>query len=401
VSHAWPIVAAACLGLAVAVSAWFAVSIWEERLARAKFTAVAGDYASVLQNGLDDFLGKILALRAFYDSSVEVDSAEFSLFTSQINREHGDVMRLIWCPRVSRDERAEFERKQRDGGLTGYAIRTWSLTSPVSVSPERDDYFPILYSTVASQKSATLGTDLNSERARSEAIKRARAGNIMATAQNILLRNPIGGQRPGFFAVLPVYRKGVPHSTVDERRENTLGLIAGAFQTAAVFDAILNKAILPKSVDLYLYPSQAGADALPVYMRGAVGSDQPIEAKPQEALAGLPYWSTALNVGDASWDLVVVPRQAGLGSFYRAWLVLAAVLLAFGALLAYMWASLRHALRLETANSRILELAQTDLLTNLATAAPSPSGCPWPLPRPGAALRPSPCSISTSITSRT
>jgi CHASE1-domain containing sensor protein len=95
VSHAWPIVAAACLGLAVAVSAWFAVSIWEERLARAKFTAVAGDYASVLQNGLDDFLGKILALRAFYDSSVEVDPNEFSLFTSQINREHGDVMRLL------------------------------------------------------------------------------------------------------------------------------------------------------------------------------------------------------------------------------------------------------------------------------------------------------------------
>lgn len=31
-----------------------------------------------------------------------------------------------------------------------------------------------------------------------------------------------------------------------------------------------------------------------------------------------------------------------------------------------MWASLRHALHLETANSRILELAQTDLLTDLA-----------------------------------
>jgi diguanylate cyclase len=42
------------------------------------------------------------------------------------------------------------------------------------------------------------------------------------------------------------------------------------------------------------------------------------------------------------------------------------VLLAFAALLAYMWASLRHALRLEYANRRILELAQTDLLTNLA-----------------------------------
>ena len=38
----------------------------------------------------------------------------------------------------------------------------------------------------------------------------------------------------------------------------------------------------------------------------------------------------------------------------------------FGALLAYMWASIRHALRLEAANSRVLELAQTDFLTNLA-----------------------------------
>lgn len=61
-----------------------------------------------------------------------------------------------------------------------------------------------------------------------------------------------------------------------------------------------------------------------------------------------------------------LPQQGGLSSFYRAWLVLTAVLLVFAVVLAYMWASLRHALRLETANSRILELAQTDLLTNLA-----------------------------------
>ena len=58
-SHALPIVAAALLGLAVAVSAWFAVSVWEQRLARAKFNAVAGNYASILQNGLDDFLANI------------------------------------------------------------------------------------------------------------------------------------------------------------------------------------------------------------------------------------------------------------------------------------------------------------------------------------------------------
>jgi diguanylate cyclase (GGDEF)-like protein len=157
----------------------------------------------------------------------------------------------------------------------------------------------------------------------------------------------------------------VPHETVGERRDNTLGVIVGAFQTTAVFDTVLDRGVLAKSVDIYVYPSHAGEDSLPIYMRGAVGRDQPIEAKPLKALARVP-WSTPIRAGDVMWQLVVVPTEIGLASFYRAWLVLIAVLLVFGSVLAYMWASLRHALRLEAVNSRILELAQTDLLTNLA-----------------------------------
>jgi diguanylate cyclase (GGDEF)-like protein len=365
-SHTWPIAAAALLGVALAVSAWFAVAVWEERLARTKFNAVAGDYASILQNGLDDFLGSIYALRAFYDSSHQVDPNEFALFTSQFNRNQEDIMRLVWCPRVTEGERADFERQQRENGSPNFAIKTWSLDDPMSVSPRRSEYFPILYSTIASQKGATLGADVNSEAVRHEAIQRAREGNVLATAQNVKLRNPIGGERSAFFGVLPVYREGMPHETAQERLENTLGVIIGAFQTTAVFNAILDRAILPRNVDVYLYPTQAGDNPLPVYMRGAVDRRQPIEAKSERELSQTADWSMVIKAGDASWDLVVVPTQGGLASFYRAWLVLAGVLLVFAAVLAYMWASLRHARRLETANSRILELAQTDLLTNLA-----------------------------------
>jgi diguanylate cyclase (GGDEF)-like protein len=366
VGHLWPILAAACLGLAVAVSAWFAVSVWEERLARAKFTDIAGDHATVLQNGLDEYLGELLSVRAFYDASREVDGDEFALFTSQILDGQNSRMRVIWCPHVNRNERAEFERKQIETGLVDYSIKTWAMTGPSSPSPERDEYFPVLYTTTASKLPATLGMDLNSEPARSQAIRRARDGNVMATAQNVLLRNPIGEERPGFFVVVPVYRQGLPRDSVETRRRNILGIIVGAFQTGAVLDTILAKAMLPRNVDLYLYPANGGADAPPVYARGAADRGEPIKPKTEAALAGLPYWSAPLKAGDASWNLVVVPTQGGLISFYRAWLVLVAVMLVFGAVLAYMWASFRHALRLETANSRILELAQTDLLTNLA-----------------------------------
>ncbi|HEY8299163.1 MAG TPA: EAL domain-containing protein [Methyloceanibacter sp.] len=295
-----------------------------------------------------------------------VDPDEFALFTGQLNRGKDDVMRLLWCPRVTRQDRAAFETARRENGSPDFAITTWSISGPPTVSPERHEYFPVLYSTVASQLTATIGVDMKSEPVRGEAIARARDGNTMATAQGIQLRNTISGQRDGFLAVLPVYRRGMPIGGVNERRENTLGVMIGAFQTSAVFDSILSKAILPKTVDVYLYEVKAAADALPVYMRGAVDRLEPIEAKSERELSQTADWSMEIKAGNASWNLVVVPAPLGLTSFYRAWLVLAGVLLVFGAVLAYMWASLRHARRLETANSRILELAQTDLLTNLA-----------------------------------
>jgi CHASE domain len=55
----------------------------------------------------------------------------------------------------------------------------------------------------------------------------ARDGNIMATAQNVLLRNPIGADRWGFFVVVPVYRPGLPLDSVEARRRNILGVIVG------------------------------------------------------------------------------------------------------------------------------------------------------------------------------
>jgi diguanylate cyclase (GGDEF)-like protein len=363
--HVWPIVAAACLGFAVAVASWFAVSVWEERLAKAKFAALASEYATVLQTGLDEYLGKLLAVRAFYNASNHVDSTEFAVFTDQITHGYDDAMRLVWAPRVTRDERATFEREAMASGLADFHIRTWAPTDPMAISPPRDEYFPILYSTVASQRTATFGTDLNSEQVRSDAIRRARDGDKLATAQGIVLRNPISGLHEGFLAVIPAYRQGFAHNTIEERRRNTLGVIVGAFQTGTVFQAILRRAKLAQGVDLYFYPRNADVDALPVYVRGAASRDRPLEPKPETALAGLSSWSAMLEAGDAGWKLIVTPTQGGLIHYYRAWLVLAAVLLALGALLAYMRASLRHALRLEHANRRILELAQTDLLTNL------------------------------------
>lgn len=365
-AHIWSLIAVGLLGLVVTIAAWIAVSGWEERLARAKFNDTAGDYSTVLQNGLNEYLDKIRALRAFFDASDWVDSTEFTLFTTQILQGHGGIMRLVWCPRVDRDERASFEREATRAGLTDYSITTWAPTGPVFESKPRDEYFPILYSTVSHDRTATFGTDLHSEAVRSRAIRRARDGDIMATAQGVQLRNPIGGKRPGFLVFLPIYKAGQPHDDVVSRRRNLEGVIAGVFQTDTIFDAILDTTVLPRTVDLYIYPPDAGKDAPPLYARAGDGRELAIEGKTRAALAELPHWSSAITAGDGQWDLVVVPVEWGPANYYRSWIAVGFVALVFAGLLIHMWMSLRHTLRLETANRRILQLAQTDILTSLA-----------------------------------
>jgi len=54
-----------------------------------------------LQSGLDNYLNKIFAVRAFYDASYEVDRDAFNLFTDQItpgrrNYSAGLVATLAW-----------------------------------------------------------------------------------------------------------------------------------------------------------------------------------------------------------------------------------------------------------------------------------------------------------------
>ena len=362
----WPLVAVSALGLSVAVASWIAVSVWEDRLVKATFNDVAGDYVAVLQNGLNEYLGKVISVRAFFDASTAVDRQEFSVFTSQILEGHGEAMRLVWCPRVTGDGREAFRSKVQASGLPDYSIKTWAPTGPVYDSAPRAEYFPILYSTVSHARTATFGTDLYSEPVRRKAIARARDTDTIATAQGIQLRNPIGGKRPGFIVFLPVYRKGLPHDDVESRRRNLEGVVAGGFQTSTVFEAILDTAILPQSVNLYVYPVNASDDTPPLYAHLG-GNDQASDQRRTKAsLLGRLHWSAPLNAGDARWEVVVVPAAAGLISHYRAWLIVGIVALVFGAVLAYMWSSLRQALRLESANTRILQLAQTDILTTLA-----------------------------------
>ena len=246
-------------------------------------------------------------------------------------------MRLVWCPRVTGEDREAFEGRVKASDLAEFSIKTWAPTGSVNDSESRTVYFPILYSTVSHARTASIGTDLHSERTRGAAIRRARDADIMATAQNIELRNPIAGKRAGFLAFLPIYQRGVRHDSLESRRRDFKGVIAGVFQTATLFDAILADAILPKTVGLYLYPGNDDQQVAPIFAYSKSGRERSSEPTTRAALAELPHWSAPILAGDARWDLGVVPDLSKSIDYYGSWLVVGVIGLIFAAMLAYMW----------------------------------------------------------------
>jgi CHASE1-domain containing sensor protein len=228
------------IGLALSFSAWFAVLQRENRLAHEEFDARAGDHFLVLQNGIDRYINDISALRAAFQASEHgIGRREFQSFSDQLLHEQTAIFAASWIPRVTRDQRPAHELEAARDGLSGYGIKSVAADGSLSTAEEASEYFPIFYSSREIPGSSVYGIDLNDGGLRQRTLERARDEDRAAASPNFVLRRG-EGDRDGFFVVLPVYRPGLPHDTVEDRRRNLVGFAQGVFQTGVMIEDILN-----------------------------------------------------------------------------------------------------------------------------------------------------------------
>ena|GEM_PF-583251 len=352
--HVLPSVVAGLIGLALSVSAWFAASQREDRLAVLEFSARANDHALTLQNGINAYLSKIVALRALYDASDFVDREEFDKFGRGILRGQTAILAVSWIPRIARAERAAHELAAARDGLTGYQIKSAAPDGALTPSADRSEYFPVFYSTELNRNSPVYGLDLNDGGVRQETLERARDGDRMAASPNFVLHSGTG-DRNGFLVVLPVYRANLPHDTVQDRRANLAGFVLGVFQSGVMIERILDATTAPTGLDLYFFAANSGPDALPLHFQSSRMRATPIAAQPRPALAAGLHWSGEIGVADVVWTFVATPIPGGPGTAGHggSWVTLAAFLLVSAMVVAYIWASGRYAQRLREGNERL------------------------------------------------
>jgi diguanylate cyclase (GGDEF)-like protein/PAS domain S-box-containing protein len=346
-----PAVVAGIVGIAASIAIWGLTVTSENRTFALEYAQRADNQASVLQNGIAEYLDKLYSVRALFDSSGHaITRDEFESFSNSLVVNRAEILNISWIPRVKRNERAAHELAAARDGLPDYHIRTIGLDGSLPISPDKDEYFPKFYSTEA-RTSRAYGLDNGDGGGREQALSHIRDGNVLSISPPLLLH--IGnGDRRGFWAGLPVYARGLPHETVDERRRNLLGFVQGVFQIGVMIDTIFSGITSPAR--LYLFAPNAALNDPPIYFTSYLGTET-IEARSQAALAVGLHRSFPLNFGDVQWTMVVTPEQPDLISINhgRSSIILICGLLLSGILTAFIWTARRNSQKLHLTNDQL------------------------------------------------
>jgi diguanylate cyclase (GGDEF)-like protein len=366
----WPALVAAGIGLALSLTAAYAVGRWEAHVTEIAFEGVAKTRLIVLQNGINEYLSRLGTLRTLFESANdEVTRSEFEVFSRKLFENHSGLLRVGWAPRVNRKERAEVEAAAISDGIVGYRIKPLSPDGGVYAAPQSDEYVPILFSTEP-KTSAVYGINYWSDPIRREALERARDNDIVAVVSTRIwyTRN---SETRGVLVCVPVYVKGTSRTTVADRRRNLSGFVVGVFELPQLLQSVLAATAEVAVVDIDVYAPKASGDAGNEDQAAAEYSSAPLASRSTRASVAGPRWSGALRIGDVSWRVVATPAAGGgLTTLYeRAWIVLAAGLIVTSFVVGYLGLASRNSRQLALANQRVLELAQLDALTGLPNRA--------------------------------
>ena len=347
--------AAAIAGVALSIAAGTGVWLHENQLAEVELGDRADNHAMLLQYGIKEDLKALSGLRArFQTADGELDVANPRASAGCLLRDQPAVQSLAWAPRITRAERDAFEVAATRDGIPGFQIKAVTA-SGLARSEEREEYFPILYSATGAASSSVYGLDLNSEPMRRDTLERARDGGKPAASSVFRLPHEIGDWR-AFFVVVPVFKIGSQHDSVESRRLNLAGFVLGLFRIEAMVEMILARAAAPAGLDLYLFGTAESGEATFVYLHSSRRRATPAEPQPLAKLRAGPNWSIELQVADAQWSMVAVPIPGGPGiaNHFAAWLVLVGGLLVTAAVVAYIWAAGRQSVvALKRANAQL------------------------------------------------
>ena len=350
--------------LVVVVALFVRLSGWEYDRIKLRFENDAASLAHQLEKNINGHLEALHAIKSFYASSDSVAREEFATFVTRQLSRHPGIQALEWIPRVSNAERAAYEATARQDGYPHFQITQRAQQGAMVGAMPRKEYFPVYYVEPYEGNEIAFGFDLGSSPARLDALNKSRdTGTPIATSRITLVQET--GKQFGFLVFMPIYEKGLPRKTMDQRRQNLNGFALGVFRIGDMLNIVTSGAG-KDHIELEVYDETAPIEQRRLYASSAKTPDDSSSLSNDKEPEGTRtfQWTTTLAIADRKWSLRFSPSSEYLAT-YRPWnarLVLIGGLL-FAALLAALLLLLTgHAARVrKLVTARTSELAQANM----------------------------------------
>jgi signal transduction histidine kinase/FixJ family two-component response regulator len=317
-----------CVTFALAVFMFVSASSWEKNRGLAEFEHKADDLAQIFQRELDADLDAVRSVQALFAVNDGVERQQFRAFVAGPLARQPGILSFSWLPRVADADRAAWEQGVRREGFAGFQILQRDSQGHIVPAARRDHYVPICFIEPEPGNMGAMGFDTSSEAQRQRTLEAARdSGEIAATGRVTMvqnIRNP-----NGIVIYMPVFKRGKPHATVEQRRENNTGYVGAVVQVEPLMQAGL-KGYDTEGIELTLLDDSAAPGQSVLYGGAMPSATSHGGTGAATARAGGVRFARTFDIAQGrQWTLLAVRSNEYLVSHpsWLAWAVLARGLL--------------------------------------------------------------------------
>lgn len=226
--------------------------------------------------------------RGLFAASGLVQRNEYKEYVSALNLDQRfpgiqGVGFSLWIPKIEKDRHVAELRKQ---GFADYDIH------PIG---ERDFYTSIIYLEPFSGRNLrAFSYDMFSEPTRNRALSYARDNNSLGVTGKVkLLQETEQDVQAGFLMYLPVYKKDVPHDTLEQRRANLLGWVYAPFRTSDLMAGIGGEQ--ESDLGLEIFDGETLDEESRIYGSAPPANIQPLLTSKQQIVLACHPWTLLIH----------------------------------------------------------------------------------------------------------
>ncbi|SDH39310.1 PAS domain S-box-containing protein/diguanylate cyclase (GGDEF) domain-containing protein [Paraburkholderia phenazinium] len=246
------------LGLAATVVVYSVTAQLIQREAKLRFDNDTRDVQQRIETRVRLYSDVLVTMQALFSAGDNVSRSEFRDFVNGLNlpERYPGFQTLNYAPYIRDADIGQFVASQRSDPI----LRDAGIDFAISPPGLRHNYYVLSYVEPLAPNLPSLGLDLGVQPRRLAALERSRDTGQPVSSGRLILAE---GSNPhvGIALRLPVYRKGMLHDTVGERRRAYIGSVGAGIRVKDLMTGLLSDETL-RVIHFRIY--DAGALEAPV-----------------------------------------------------------------------------------------------------------------------------------------